>query len=202
MNPLEFCNLQSAIDYHSNCPICGALLEIDKGKYSRQIESFPSNNEKITFYLGDDQLTVGLTSNQIEIKLNQMFNYQDIYCAGDSTSFKLSGISYGIIPTSGSYIHDIIISCIKCCQFSYVVKLLVDIDSLKLSGIYLELESITIENDDIVHEVRNIFTLNKTEYISFSKNGGTKITNLPLVQLDFLNPQDTINRIRKLILFS
>lgn len=202
MNPhLKFSSFQSAITYHPSCPVCFGRLQL-----SNQIENIfeyginPVN--KITFRFGEDILTIDTKTESITVKITQTQSYQPVYSMGCSVPYFHPGIVNTYIPTSGIFIQGLNMDCVTCCQFAYTIQMIIDMNEVRLAGLYLNSETITIESEGIVHEIRNAYSLDKTEYTSFSKDGGRKTTSIPLIPLDLCNPKDTVDRIRKLILFS
>jgi hypothetical protein len=198
--PLKFPSFRAAITYHSQCPICLNPLEINDNRIVSNTKKYHEDimYHNLTFALGDDMLSIDTRTERIDISIRHPFD--PIYTIGSSTFYNVPGTHP--IPSSGIFIQGFNIDCMICCQFSYTLQMIIDMNEVKLAGIYLNSESITVESDGMIHEVRNVYSTHKTEYSSFSKNGGQKSFSLPIVPLDLQFPQDTISRIRKLIIFS
>lgn len=198
--PHKFASFHEAINYHSQCPICQNPLEINDNRIVHNTKKYhdESTYHYLTFALGEDTLTIDTHTERIDIVMNHPYNV--IYSMGSPSAHYVKG--HGTIPTSGVFIQGFNIDCMICCQFSYTLQMIVDMNEVKLAGVYLNSESVTMETEGIVHEVRNVYSTHKTEYTSFNKSGGHKSVSLPIMPLDLQAPQETISRIRKLIIFS
>jgi hypothetical protein len=145
----------------------------------------------------DDILYINPVTEDVNIK----YSRQEHFVTGTNL-----GSYIGQTPTptsySGTWYQGISISCNSCCQYSYTLRLHVDLTEGKLAGTYLNSEQISVEEGNTVHEVRNVYAVEKTEYACFPKDGSSKKSSIPLVPLNLLNPKETITRIRKLLIFS
>lgn len=102
----------------------------------------------------------------------------------------------------GKFMHGLSMECMSCCQFSYNIQLHMDIIKRKIVGIFLNSENISIEDHGMIHEIKNIYATDETFYACFPKDGTDKRIILPLIPLDLKYPQNTINRIKSLLIFS
>ena len=200
---IKFKSIQDALDYRTFCPVCHNSLSIDD-KYGLMIKKEYDSKNKITLIWksNQDELVINLNGDRIESLTKKVVS---------STIYGLPGCIVGHGYTSienGTMYTSLSVGCNDCCQYSYVVQVLVNISKKVIDNIVLNSELITIEDDEVIHEIRNIYTTDKTEY-SWFKTGqdeedpiDEKSIILPLVPLDLVCPEKTVERVRNLILFS
>lgn len=192
----QFYSFQSALDYHRNCPFCFARVQINDRDLATD---YNYGVEKISLYLDqreDDVVSIDLMTEELQFSLSKRMP-DIIYTAGSSGSFYKSEPCY-----NGILIHGLTLDCKSCCKFSYTIQIKLDLTERRLTGTYLNSECISLEDNDIVHEIRNNYPSEQTHYSYFLKDGSDKRVTMPLIPLDFNNLKDTVARIRKLIIFS
>ncbi len=198
---IKFKSIQDVLDYRPFCPVCHESLVIDN-KYGAQVKK--GNKEKVTLVWksNQDELTINLDGDRIE-SLTKRVTSSIIY----GIPAHIVGYDYTPIENGIMYV-SLSIGCEGCCQYSYVVQILVDLSQKIIDSIVLNSELLTIEDKDTIHEIRNVYTTGKTEY-SWFKTSQTeeealdeKRITLPLVPLDLIYPEKTIERVRNLIVFS
>jgi len=101
----------------------------------------------------------------------------------------------------GIFITGRKVAC-RCNCYEYSLQLHIDLKEHHLSKIILNSETVTIEDGEDVHEIRNIYTMDKTEYTRISKNKSFDTLKIPLVSENLFNPQETLIRLKKLLIFS
>jgi len=196
---IEFKSLQSGLYYYTNCPLCGNHMRIDclESQYA-----YNNRGYTITFGLeGDDKLIINPVTEEIVIQYYQKVVYQDrSYLSG-------SCIDDPVVPVTNTYngalYHGVTVSCSKggCTNFSYTLKLLIDLNRLRLKNIALSNMKIYLKKGLDTCEISNYFNLNKTTFGYSVANGG-KFVELPLIDINLENPQETLARIEKLLIFT
>lgn len=218
----QFNNIYDACRYHTHCYVCHSQLRIDQNyTFEHDLRGNNRTMMSINMTLGvdsdtDDFIKVDVLTGQIECySVSRKINYDEIF----GGNFDFSGSapirkSYAAnLPPSvcypkysGTLYRGISMTCPKCHQFSYVIQLQIDMTLNVVTGIYLNSELISVEESDAVHEIRNIYTTNMTEYVYLPAEGkinwnkDKKIT-IPLIPLNLKEPMETISRIKKLIIF-
>lgn len=176
----EFKTIIEAVEYRKTCPICNEALIFDSKDV--MIDHY-SHIGKLCFELmGGDLLFIDHSSQKIEITLNQSSDLLRHY----------NGLSYYRLGRE----------C-KCCMYDYTLQLQVDMSKQLLYNIVLNSERISHEDSSgILHEIKNIYVTNTTEYTYYDLNYISKIQKLPIISLDLNNIQEAINKIQKLLIFS
>jgi len=176
----QFKTFLEAIEYHPKCVLCDYKMDInDRDLATDMGYEFRENKQKISFFVfsnRDDTVTIDPETNEVDFSLKNI--------------------------AGGTFYHGLTIDCKSCCQFSYTIQVKIDLKNQILMGTFLNSETISVEDSDIVHEIKNIYATEKTEYAYFSQSGGSKKATFPLIPLNLMAPQETISRIRKLLIFS
>jgi len=99
--------------------------------------------------------------------------------------------------------------CTSCNNYSLMIQMVIALEYMMIAKIVLNSESMSFMEKGGLSEIRNIYTLNKTEYNFF---GGEPIEGephdfvrsqtLPLISLDRDNPLHTLQRIKNLLIFT
>lgn len=164
---------------------------------------FRKGKRKFSFYFpnrGDDILSIDPDTEKIEITIttntigyyNSGFGTVNSYAPAVKKDTTISGVCY----------YGLTIECKSCCQFSYTIQIFIDLEKCRLIKTCLNSETISLEDNGSVHEIKNIYSFNQTEYTCFAKNGSCKEVTLPLIEFNLSNPKETVSRIKKLIIFS
>lgn len=185
---IEFKNLDEAFRHHTNCPVCGEKM---KANYSELHTS--DGKTVIVFKLKDDLIEVDYYGDDVK-----WFTHEK-----------------NVNPQYVLDFFGISITCDDCSKYGYTLKICADRTNNKVTSIHLNSESLSIEKDKELYEIKNIYSLNRTEYIKFtkveehtevlsmsgwlSKRDGT--VSLPLIPLDLDNPEKTVERIKGLVIF-
>lgn len=192
-----FNTFKSAIEYYPHCPLCQNELKINDRDLAADLgSSYRDGKDTISFFIdnGNDTLTIDPETEEVEFILGKKF-----VCNPPSSMFNsiLSQPSY-----NGKFAHKLSIDCQSCCKFCFTLQVHVNLTSRKLEPTILNSESISIEEGNMVHEIKNNYIAKQTHYAYFSKDGDSKRTQLPLIGLNLNNPKETVARIRKLLIFS
>lgn len=200
----QFKSLLEAIFFHTLCPLCQKKMEINDRDLAVEYgyDEGCDSARRLSFYLNqreDDIVTVDIVSGLVEIQLRErtppMPNAAQL--AG------LAPLPQSIIQViSGKFIHGLTVDCKSCCQYSYTIQIHFDLTNKNVSGVFLNSESVSIEEGDMVHEIKNVYAVEQTEYACFPRDGSSKRSCIPLIPLDMNHPKETVSRIRKLLIFS
>lgn len=190
----EFLSIDDGLNYMIRCPNCNSLMEINDR--DAEVKTITNSNATITSKLEFDLYSADLLIVDFE-----------------SGSCEIKSDSYNLY--SGGVLHQRLgIECNDCCQYYYVLNLKIDLETMLVSGLYLDSETLTVEKDHIVYEIKNSYSIGQTHYsvIKRIREAKGKVTHiidsidktidLPLVPLDVFNPDETLKRINNLIIFS
>jgi hypothetical protein len=178
---IVFSSLKEAISYKKECPFCNSLLQFDNRDFSNIYKPYDRN--LLFNLLGDDLLVIDLDTEKLDLLLSK--NKQD------SVNYKYNGLHY----------QRLILECQMCFAFGYTLQIQIDMSNLKLFNILLNTESLSYEDEKgILYEIKNIYPSSSTSFCYYDEK--VKHQRIPLINLDLKNPLETINKIKKLILFS
>ena len=213
----KFTSLIDGLNYVIVCPICHKptdLNDLDANILPLSGMAYiPQSNKnfkgKLQFDLYDtDLLNIDVLTEKIEL-------IRDYSISG-------SGRNTQNLYDGGILIVRLGIDCNECCQYGYLLQISIDLEKMIVNGVYLDSEILSIEKGNVVHEIRNSYSRSETNYdiINRSREHATQMTSdgmheieetidtvdksimLPLFPLDINNPEETLQRINKLIVFS
>jgi hypothetical protein len=181
----QFSSLHDAINYQISCPVCDYEMQITNSRQNVK-DHYNQIDHKFVWYLGKGEaITADTDTNKCELVLNN--------------------------NVSGCMFLAIWIECEECYQYSYTIRIKIDLTERSVSDINLNSEFITVLDDEhFTHEIRNVYATKQTEYW-YTTNGRTrhksypkieKTIILPLVPLNLEQPEKTLERIKSLIVFS
>ncbi len=187
---IYFSNILEALFYRSYCPFCNNPLA------SNNIVSTPLYTSKEVTYLMSDgnRLTVDCLSNRVEIIFYQKSFYESDFYQPPRVPAppNYDGIMY----------ESIEIGCYSCQNFYYVVRLKIDLSNMLLSEVSLNSETVIIrKGGEESHFIKNVYSFDQTEYSYMTYKRQQQI-KLPLIPLNLDNVQETLDRIKKLLVFS
>jgi len=191
----KFRSIQSAINYHKNCPVCFQQMQINDKDLAADYYGDNLDTKSVSFWLDvyqNDILTIHLSNDDVEVT-------DMVYEIGEHSTFYIPNTRK--VGYHGKFLQGMTLDCKICCKFSYTLQVHVDLEIKKLTGIFLNSETLTVEEGSVVHEIKSIYSTKQTEYARFEP-GSDKRVNLPLIPLDLKNPEETIKRVKKLIIFS
>lgn len=202
----EFRTLYDALNYRVSCPVCDSRLHVNDSRYITGDLSDYRECDVFVIDRPDFMISIDLTSNDV-LKL-------EIFQPTNAMSAMLSSAPHRV---GNIFYERVVVDCEDCSQYSYCFQLLIDSKEGKVTGIPFNSETITFIIDDdpfpgTVHEIRNVYTLQETQYRYFNGRNISKLNQMypndekgikiPLVPLDIYNPQKTLQRIKNLIVFS
>lgn len=180
---VDFKSIKSAIHYVRHCPFCNKDLFINQKDASIV---FIGKKPHIRFNLmGEDTFNLNIVTGEILAELRNTIS------------------TYGYFRYGTTY-HKVNLQCSNadCGLYDFTIQIQIDLDENKTKDILLNSERISFEDKfGELHEVKNVYTQGVTEY-TFYPEGEAKTEKVPLVKFDFSEPERTIERIKKLILFS
>jgi hypothetical protein len=174
----EFKNLQEAFGHQTKCPFCTHRTQL---AYNR-IESIygrDKTTEIVTLKTGSIQFVIdGIDNTMLECH------------------------SGGSI-LSGVMMFSVFGTCTNCTRYAFALGVSVDITNKKLTSLFLNSETFSFEKAEALHEIRNVYTTGKTEYVYFPADaaGSTGTVTLPLIPFDVAAPEKTLDRIKGLLVF-
>ena len=178
-----FKKISDALNYNKNCPICNEQINF---KNKDLIVEYKSIEPRLRFNLSKDNIFyINTINDEVEV------------CFKKSVFSNLKS-NYGILY------EPIYMECqnIDCGLYSYILQILVDIKNLKISNILLNSEKVSYEDTDgSLHEVHNNYVNKTTTYIHFLDNKENLIS-LPIIDLNLKDLKQTIERVKKLLIFS
>lgn len=197
---IKFFSFLEGLHYHSKCPLCNKGMEINDRDLVSRVE-YPTGHpyQKFGFHIGkssDDTMYINAHTEEIDIEYSKKSDA--LFAPGSKF-----GQIYNSSPSyNGSCYHALTINCNICCRYHYTLKLHSNLTERRLIGTYLNSELLSVEESNTIHKVKNVYSVNKTEYACFPKDGSSKRQSIPLIPLNLSSPIETISRIRKLLIFS
>ena len=209
----EFNSLAEALDYCIDCPICHAIISRGGGDQSYEYETreliIPLCDRNKS--LSHDNLVIQIDSGRTTINLEITPNLDpNIMYAGVSNFSQQLSPQFDYTFYQGSLITGHNVCCQECCLYSYTLQLHVNVAKYQLTNTLLNSETISIEEEDKLHEIRNNYSMNRTEYILIESleyahkiaSNRHKTLMLPLLSDNLFNPTETLIRLKKLLIFS
>ena len=212
-----FDKLRDAYPYCKKCPMCGADMNLSivernhTNSYdsSYSLESFNYGNKAPNRICvdsgGNNKIVFDINSEKIvELTIMQSNDYQRIFELGSSNPVQIikspTSVNYDI--RGGKLMQGHRIDCIQCMQYSYTLQLRFDMEEQSVENVILNSEFISIEEGEDLYEIRNVYTMNKTEYSHITRKNRYDTLQLPLVSENLFNPKEVLNRIKNLLIFS
>jgi hypothetical protein len=210
----KFYNLDEALHYQPSCPLCGDSIEADYKEVSMDPDSRVTKVTATFLTSSASEVSIDYYHNNI-VSYKEKSSYNSSYVTGTNTTPHFSAKGSGF-NKNGFEIFGVSASCTKCSMYSYVLQIHLDFKDWMAKYIFLNSESISIEEGETLHEIRNVYGTEKTEYDRFTKvevdDGTVKMSGysgrrnstitFPLMPLDPKNPKALLNRIKTLIPFS
>lgn len=203
MTQLKFYNLDEAFSYRRYCPKehCehGLFPETATIKYG-------DRQREVEFNVGGNTLTVTSHSNEV-LWYREHQEDQKVY--GFSSTLMYAGSSRRLHSLSGvgTDLFPVTISCNNCHKYQYVIQVHVSLSERRLVDLVLNSETIIVENMAKEYRIRNVYTTDKTEleirhtHLSHFHEPEDEM-EIPLIPLNIEDPMKTVERIKKLIVFS
>lgn len=195
----QFKNLIEAINYHNTCPFCSGKMSTDMDL------TYDENSLKAYLKFGNSKVIVDCVTNAI-IQYSELSSTNTTYSIGcGKPAVQQWGAAQGL-STNGIDYRRVSISCEDCYKYGYLVQVLISLSEAKIVGLFLNSETVSVEDMARLYEIKNIYATEKTEMATFHQHtsrqkGPLDKVEFPLVPLDLQNPMKTVERIKKLIVF-
>lgn len=207
LNPdlLSFTNLIAALHYQKGCPICGTKLEVNDRDLATDM-GYEYRGEKsgtLSFFIDlreQEVITIEPFTGDVDLTIAG-HTEEEYYTVGTIDSISLPKTTKTRQFRNGMFMHALSVDCKQCSQYGYVLQIHVDMGVRKVVGLYLNSEWITVEHDEVMHEIKNNYAMQRT-YYSFYSGGKDQHAEIPLIYLNVQNPFETVARAKKLLIFS
>jgi len=179
----SFHSISDALALHKTCPICHGHLQISDDKDSTYFFDYRSDDFLCYELMDEDLVAINKNSGEIYfiINSNNNFNYHNAFCVIKAECMKFS----------------------TSCLFSYELLCYFDAENMKLSNIFLLSERLSIDNSNNKFcLITNNYEQNITEYSVDVFSSNMSIKKLPLVNLNFKQPKETLEKIEKFSIFT
>lgn len=205
MTALRFYNLDEAFSYRRYCPCknCehGLFPETATIKYA-------DNHREVEFDISGNTLAVASHSNEV-LWYREHREDHKVYGIGSQSPLIYAGTSRRLhsLSQSGTDLFPVTISCNNCHNYQYIVQVHVSLSERRLTGLVLNSETIVIQDMAKQYRIRNLYTTEKTElefrhtHLSHFHEPEDEM-EIPLIPLNIEDPMRTVERIKKLIVFS
>lgn len=191
MAPITFFTLRQAFEYKKTCPLCHGTL-------------ISNNMSGADGLITDEDPIILIQHNDLKIHANMdtssiCVEYNDF----SETEFGVLKFKKSISNYNpGRLIIGVDFECFDCHQYYYNVAVHIDTCNKIFSLATLNSEWLEIENGPDVFTIRNIYATGITVYEHHLSNGDAKKCEIPIVPLNLNNPQETLERLKKLIIFT
>lgn len=201
---MHFSSLQNGLYYFTECPLCSEAMKIENIGF-KNICCGNDRGYTLVFSLDyDDKLIINPATEEIIIDLVQEMKF-DLENYDDSTNVTYHVPKLNIssmIDYNGIMYHPVQISCSRCGNFSYTLKLQINLNSPgRLEETTLANMKVFIKDMNKIHLLTNHYGSRKTFYATNS-DSYQKSIELPLIEINLENPQETLARVKKLIIFT
>ena len=200
----KFKNLEEGLFFHKYCILCKKPISCP-GECTYEISGGGETNYDLSFeyYLWSGTwIRVNARTECVETFTKA---YENNYSINTPSSAYKSFSSSP--PQSGKEYFCYYISCQSCLNFNYSLQLILNWGTLRIEEVFLNSESVTFHNNGNMYYISNRYSFNKTEFLVDIYNSGYPgpVKNpiiMPLIELDYENPENTLEKVKKLIIFS
>jgi uncharacterized protein YbaR (Trm112 family) len=178
---ITFTSLKHALNFIIHCPVCNERLFLDSKNQHEDISriKFPLSNKT------NDAYVVHIdTGNVLLIK-------------EDNQKTQKKFLNF-----NGIFWSTLLVDCQECSKFSTVYSVQFDTTKPEITRVDLNFMSVTFEENNLISEVRTYYELEETWFITYDSAGKTRTTKFPMIDINLNNPDETLARIRKLVIFS
>lgn len=194
----QFKNLFEVLEYQPICPLCQERVMPVSANLN-----YDENKVIATLTIGNITLVVDCHNNNV-LQYSESSSMNGVYTIGTQMVTALPSGNYALLK--GNNVFRLNMTCDKCSRYGYLTQVHVDGEQYRVTGLFLNSESISIEEGTKLYEVKNVYAVDKTELSIFhqhlsSKRGAVNKIEFPIIPLDLQNPMKTIDRIKNLIAF-
>ena len=205
----QFRTLIDGIRYQENCPLCKSHLALDERDFAESVEYTRGHPyQKFTFWLSmqsNDVVHVYPANERVELSLGHRFRDS----MGTDGTVRTPYYFDNTIPAEqvydGTMFQRLIIQCNYCQRYKYVLKMALNLTHQRIDGTFLNSEWVSVEKDGNACSILSIYSTERTEYKVFSIPGDHQVgdtIDFPLIPINLENPQETLNKIQKLVIFT
>lgn len=202
-----FSSLLEGLYYYTECPTCSHPMKIENLGF-REIGGKLGNDRGYTLVFSldyDDKLIINPVTEEIIFDLVRVSN-SNVTDHGNYTA-QISYIQHKLntnsqISYNGTMYHSLHVSCSREGCFSYGLNLEINLNMAKLTQVSLSNIKVYIKDGGKTHEIANYYGKKKTSYTTLDVDDGRKSLDIPLIDINVMNPKETLTRIKKLIIFS
>jgi len=203
----EFNSIQEAFEYCKYCPVCKRFIankasKIDYCDCYSEADFLLGNDSYKTIYFSNNSFNIAVDYKRniiknIEFKNNNII--RNFYGGSSSPCYAYENNDY-------KYIENFLIfyNFIYCPYGCYdcTIEIYIDMKNPKfLNKINIQSERIFIVENNTKHYITNTYTNEETIYRIKNVNNENILT-IPLISKDLSNPQETLERIKKLMPFT
>jgi len=194
----QFQNLFEVLEYQPTCPLCKSRVMPVAANLN-----YDENRVIATLTIGNITLVVDCHTNKV-LQYSESSNLHQIYTIGSQIAYQVPTGNYNLLKGNNMFRLNMI--CDKCSKYGYLTQIHVDGGEYQVTGLFLNSESLSVEDGTKLYEIKNVYAVDKTELSIFhqhlsSQRGALDKIEFPLVPLDLQNPMKTIERIKNLIAF-
>ena len=193
---VTFNNAIDALSYHSYCPFCAEQLSLFCGSSDYDVSR---SSDTLHLRSDDSKIDINLYTNKFNLELIRSMPYDDI---NDSFGYPNNSRKPSPWLNNGYMLLGIVQECLSCCSYSYILIFNFDLTERRLMLATLNSEWISIEKSLDVFEINNNYATDITHYTHHNNNGDTKKHDFPIIPINFINPEETLDRLHKLIIFT
>ncbi len=173
----KFESFKDALFYKTNCVFCNSELKMDE-YYEDEYITFnisTSSNEAITL----NKITEEVSYSKISKKIH----FRNKYISCDNT-----------------FLTSLWVECKNCYKYSYRISLDFNLDAPSLEEVNLASEIFSFEENNLILELKLNYHSNCCDFISYDSDK-TRTTTLPIIDVNYKNPQETLERVKKIVSF-
>lgn len=195
MENIIFDSILGILNEYKDCPLCKSKMTMHRGS---SVSSISYNDQMLTIKDNDYTIKIDVYSSSIEIE--QTFQLNDYNYAG----YKYSQPKAHQLPANGILMVGIVLECgnVWCTKYSYTLCLDLDLTVCRFKRASLNAEWVCVEDGPDVFEIRNTHSMGITKYSHHFADGSTKSIEVPLIPINSSNPKETLERLKKLIIFT
>lgn len=197
MEDKVFGSVLSVLNEYRYCPLCKHPNSLHRGASTDQVVY---NDQALIIKSSDYTITIDFYTDNISIdhfEDNRMFDHSHL-THGTRYAPKYQIIDNGILLLGMN------LECgnEKCTKYCYTLSFDLDLTARKFVRASLNAEWVCVEDGPDVFEIRNSHSMGITKYSHHLSDGSTKSIEVPLIPINSLNPKETLERLKKLIIFT
>jgi hypothetical protein len=210
----KFYNLDEAFSYQPNCPLCDEPIQLDYKEMTTEPDSHVVKVVTTFITPGGNEVTIDYYHNNI-VSYKEKQSQSSIFNIGKTGQIPQFTGNYNL-KKGGIEAFGVNASCTKCSKYGFNLQIWIDWKEWAVTIICLNSESLSFEEGNVLHEIKNIYSTEKTEYDKFTKieidDGVVKASGyhsrrnstvtFPLIPMDLKNPEKFLQRIKTLVIFS